>query len=135
MEPAPILLFDGVCNLCNGSVQWVIRHDPQAQFRFASLQSTAGAALLARHGLPTDALESVVNLARRRRTGAGAALGGIRIGQGLGPALAPVAAGFLFDASGPTVAYLAMALLLGVAALLVFAATSANVPSDESPAS
>ncbi len=55
-----ILLFDGVCNLCNGSVQWVIARDPHARFRFASLQSDAGRALLARHGLPADALDTVV---------------------------------------------------------------------------
>jgi len=35
----PVIFFDGVCNLCNGFVQFVIRHDPQAKFRFASLQS------------------------------------------------------------------------------------------------
>jgi predicted DCC family thiol-disulfide oxidoreductase YuxK len=57
---APILLFDGVCNLCDASVQWVIRHDRAAQFRFASLQSPAGRELLARHDLPVDALETVV---------------------------------------------------------------------------
>ncbi len=57
---SPILLFDGVCNLCDASVQWVIRHDPAAQFRFASLQSAIGRELLARHGLPVDALETVV---------------------------------------------------------------------------
>jgi predicted DCC family thiol-disulfide oxidoreductase YuxK len=37
----PILLFDGVCNLCNGFVQFIIRRDPEARFRFASLQSEA----------------------------------------------------------------------------------------------
>ncbi|HEU4429627.1 MAG TPA: thiol-disulfide oxidoreductase DCC family protein [Myxococcota bacterium] len=56
----PILLFDGVCNLCNGSVQWVIRHDRPGQFRFASLQSAAGRELLGRHGLPVDAMDTVV---------------------------------------------------------------------------
>jgi predicted DCC family thiol-disulfide oxidoreductase YuxK len=56
----PILLFDGVCNLCNGAVQWVIARDPAARFRFASLQSDAGRALLARRGLPADALDTVV---------------------------------------------------------------------------
>jgi predicted DCC family thiol-disulfide oxidoreductase YuxK len=56
----PILLFDGVCNLCNGSVQWLIAHDPAARFRFASLQSEAGRALLAKHGLAQDALDTVV---------------------------------------------------------------------------
>ena len=34
----PLLLFDGVCNLCNRSVQWVIRHDREGKFRFAPLQ-------------------------------------------------------------------------------------------------
>jgi predicted DCC family thiol-disulfide oxidoreductase YuxK len=42
----PVILFDGVCNLCNGFVQFVIARDPQARFRFASLQSNAAAALL-----------------------------------------------------------------------------------------
>ncbi|MGI4873658.1 MAG: thiol-disulfide oxidoreductase DCC family protein [Janthinobacterium lividum] len=45
-----VILFDGVCNLCNGFVQLVIRHDARARFRFAALQSPAGAALLAAHG-------------------------------------------------------------------------------------
>ena len=56
----PILLFDGVCNLCNGSVQWVIARDPAARFRFASLQSDAGRALLAAHGLPQGDMDTVV---------------------------------------------------------------------------
>jgi predicted DCC family thiol-disulfide oxidoreductase YuxK len=37
----PIVLFDGVCNLCNASVRWIIERDAPAQFRFASLQSRA----------------------------------------------------------------------------------------------
>lgn len=57
---SPVLLFDGVCNLCNASVQWVIRHDPKAVFRFASLQSEAGQALLQKFNLPTDELNTVV---------------------------------------------------------------------------
>ena len=68
-NPAPLshptLLFDGVCNLCNGSVQWVIRHDAAKRFRFASLQSDAARVLLARHELPpataaTAAMDTVV---------------------------------------------------------------------------
>lgn len=35
----PIVLFDGVCNLCNSSVQFIIRHDPAGHFHFAALQS------------------------------------------------------------------------------------------------
>lgn len=60
---SPTLLFDGVCNLCSGSVRWVIRHDPQALFRFASLQSAIAQDILKQHGCPPaacDALDSVV---------------------------------------------------------------------------
>lgn len=42
----PILYFDGVCNLCNAAVHWVIKSDKQEQFRFASLQSEAGQSML-----------------------------------------------------------------------------------------
>ena len=45
-----VVLFDGVCNLCNGFVQFVISHDPAGRFHFAALQSEAGQALLAKHG-------------------------------------------------------------------------------------
>ena len=74
--------------------------------------------------------ESVIDLARRRGTGAGAALGGIRIGQGLGPALAPAAAGFFFDTSGPTLAYVAMAIGMGIAATLMSTAAAAKKPTS-----
>jgi predicted DCC family thiol-disulfide oxidoreductase YuxK len=47
----PILLFDGVCNFCNGAVNFVIEHDPAGRFRFASLQSEVGRALLRELGL------------------------------------------------------------------------------------
>lgn len=56
----PILLFDGVCNLCNSSVQWVIEHDPEGKFRFASLQSDVGQALLTEFNLDPAALNTVV---------------------------------------------------------------------------
>jgi predicted DCC family thiol-disulfide oxidoreductase YuxK len=42
----PVILFDGVCNLCNASVHFIIRNDPRRIFRFAALQSPAAAALL-----------------------------------------------------------------------------------------
>jgi predicted DCC family thiol-disulfide oxidoreductase YuxK len=54
-SPAANILFDGVCTLCNGFVQFVIRHDPHGYFRFAALQSEAGQALLAAHGQPLSA--------------------------------------------------------------------------------
>ncbi|NHN47813.1 thiol-disulfide oxidoreductase DCC family protein [Halostella sp. JP-L12] len=56
----PVVLFDGVCNLCSGFVQFLAPRDPEGRFRFASLQSEAGRELLAERGLPTDELESVV---------------------------------------------------------------------------
>ena len=46
MQDHPIILFDGICNLCNVSVQYVIRHDAKSKFKFASLQSEAGQKLL-----------------------------------------------------------------------------------------
>jgi predicted DCC family thiol-disulfide oxidoreductase YuxK len=45
---SPVILFDGVCNLCNGFVQFVIARDPAARFRFAALQSDSARRLLAR---------------------------------------------------------------------------------------
>lgn len=56
----PIVLFDGVCNLCSGSVQFLLKRDPEGRFRFAPLQSDAGRRLMAEHGLPVDSLSSVV---------------------------------------------------------------------------
>jgi predicted DCC family thiol-disulfide oxidoreductase YuxK len=46
-----IVLFDGVCNLCNGSVSFIIARDPAARFRFMPLQSKGAGALLADHVL------------------------------------------------------------------------------------
>lgn len=57
-----IVLFDGVCNLCNGAVQFLLRRDRRRRFRFAALQSAAGRALLAEYGLPTETLETLVVL-------------------------------------------------------------------------
>ena len=51
----PILLYDGLCGLCNRFVQFVLRRDHNAVFRFASLQSALAASILARHNAnPTD---------------------------------------------------------------------------------
>lgn len=62
----PVLLFDGVCNLCNGSVQWVLMHDAKAQFRFAALQSDTGQMLLRQFGLAPAQLDTVVLVAGDR---------------------------------------------------------------------
>jgi predicted DCC family thiol-disulfide oxidoreductase YuxK len=56
----PILLFDGVCNLCNGAVQFVIERDPKGIFRFASLQSEIGQQLLAEYKVTETGLNSVI---------------------------------------------------------------------------
>jgi predicted DCC family thiol-disulfide oxidoreductase YuxK len=49
-DAAPLVLFDGVCNMCNGVVNFIIDHDPGARLRFASLQSSAARAAVARSG-------------------------------------------------------------------------------------
>ena len=56
----PILLFDGVCNLCNASVNWVIDHDPEGRIRLGALQSEGGQALLQQAGLGDDYFDSLV---------------------------------------------------------------------------
>lgn len=60
MKEQAIILFDGVCNLCNRSVQTVIRFDKKNSFQFASLQSNRGQALLKQHGLSEKELSSFV---------------------------------------------------------------------------
>jgi predicted DCC family thiol-disulfide oxidoreductase YuxK len=58
--PGPIVLFDGICTFCNGSVNFIIEHDPHRRFRFAPLQSEFGQALLRRFGLPADDLDTMI---------------------------------------------------------------------------
>ena len=55
-----ILLFDGVCNLCNGFVQFVIKRDKNDKIKFASLQSEIGQKLLLQHQLPLNQFQSFV---------------------------------------------------------------------------
>ena len=55
-----IILFDGVCNLCNGAVRFFIKHDRRQRLRFTSLQSESGRCVLEKHGLPDDHLSSIV---------------------------------------------------------------------------
>ncbi|HRH51587.1 MAG TPA: thiol-disulfide oxidoreductase DCC family protein [Panacibacter sp.] len=58
----PVVLFDGVCNLCSTSVQFIIKHDPKKTFRYASLQSDFGQQVLKQFGLPADELNSFILL-------------------------------------------------------------------------
>lgn len=55
-----VILFDGVCHLCQGAVKFIIKHDPAGRFRFASLQSQAGSRLLQAAGAHEKSLDSVV---------------------------------------------------------------------------
>jgi predicted DCC family thiol-disulfide oxidoreductase YuxK len=54
------ILFDGVCNLCNGFVQFVIARDPKAHFRFAALSSDAAVRLLREAGVAGPIPDSMV---------------------------------------------------------------------------
>jgi predicted DCC family thiol-disulfide oxidoreductase YuxK len=56
------ILFDGVCNLCNGFVRFVIARDPAARFRFAALSSPSAARLLREAGVTTPIPETIVLL-------------------------------------------------------------------------
>lgn len=50
----PVILFDGVCNFCDASVQFILKRDPNEIFHFASLQSDAGQELLGKYKVPDD---------------------------------------------------------------------------------
>ncbi len=58
----PIVFFDGVCNLCNQSVQFIIRHDPKQYFKFAALQSAFAKEILKPYHIDTTAFQSIVYL-------------------------------------------------------------------------
>ncbi|MDP9782229.1 putative DCC family thiol-disulfide oxidoreductase YuxK [Pseudomonas fluorescens] len=65
-SPAPLLepgetvvLFDGVCKLCNGWARFLIHHDRDRRVRLAAVQSPAGQALLAWAGLPQDQFDTM----------------------------------------------------------------------------
>ena len=56
----PVILFDGVCNLCTGSVQFILKRDKEKKFMFASLQSDYGQTLLKHFDLPTSTFNSFI---------------------------------------------------------------------------
>jgi predicted DCC family thiol-disulfide oxidoreductase YuxK len=81
VEARDIILFDGVCNLCNGSVQFILTHEPSSIFHFASLQSETGKELLKQYGLSEDFNDAVIYLEHGKlHQGSTAAL---KIGQRL----------------------------------------------------
>ncbi|MGB0788754.1 MAG: thiol-disulfide oxidoreductase DCC family protein [Marinirhabdus sp.] len=55
-----VILFDGVCNLCNASVNFVIRHDPNDVFRFAALQEGVGQQYIKKHAIDTSKTDSII---------------------------------------------------------------------------
>jgi predicted DCC family thiol-disulfide oxidoreductase YuxK len=60
LSDKPIVLFDGVCNLCNSSVLFIVKCDFQSKLKFASLQSDYGAEQMKRFNLPPSSLNSVL---------------------------------------------------------------------------
>ncbi|KAK4479722.1 hypothetical protein RD792_015254 [Penstemon davidsonii] len=65
-DSRPIMLFDGVCNLCNGGVKFVRANDRKRNIRFEALQSEAGRKLLQRSGRAPDDISSVVLVEKDR---------------------------------------------------------------------
>lgn len=55
-----IILFDGVCNLCNGAIQWIIERDKEELFRYASLQSDLGKKMLVDRQIDPQKIDSIV---------------------------------------------------------------------------
>jgi predicted DCC family thiol-disulfide oxidoreductase YuxK len=74
IENKKIVLFDGVCNLCSSSVQFILKRDKKNQFLFGSLQGTTGQAYLKKFNLPADTFNSFMLVERdtlyTRSTGA-----------------------------------------------------------------
>lgn len=59
-----IILFDGICNMCSGIVQFLIKRDKHSKFKFASLQSTPGQQLLAIASMPLDNFDTFLYFRR-----------------------------------------------------------------------
>jgi len=81
-DPHPIVLFDGVCNFCNRSVNFVIKRDKRRYFRFAPLQTAKGGEIARRHGIDPEQLDTFVlveNGRAYRKSG-----GALRVARRLG---------------------------------------------------
>ncbi len=55
-----LILFDGVCNLCNSAIQFMIKHDKEDSFRYAALQSDIGKKLIAERNIDTEKVDSIL---------------------------------------------------------------------------
>jgi predicted DCC family thiol-disulfide oxidoreductase YuxK len=60
MESSPVIYFDGVCNLCTGTVQFVLKRDKRKIFRFASLQGEGGRKMLNAQNLPAQHYQTFI---------------------------------------------------------------------------
>ena len=60
-----LLLFDGVCHLCDASVRFILRRDPAGKIKFAPIQSPLGRELYTKHGLDPDAPSAMIFLTPR----------------------------------------------------------------------
>ncbi|MEL6132333.1 MAG: thiol-disulfide oxidoreductase DCC family protein [Bacteroidota bacterium] len=58
-EEKPIVIFDGYCSLCNGTVDFIMRHDPKGQFLFSANQHEPGQQLLMAHGIDPENVTTV----------------------------------------------------------------------------
>jgi predicted DCC family thiol-disulfide oxidoreductase YuxK len=67
-------LFDGVCNLCNGAVDFILKVDRKKQFRFVALQSEAGEKIFEVHSVPPETDAIVLFLENKAFTGSDAAI-------------------------------------------------------------
>ncbi len=62
MNDQPVIFFDGVCNLCNAAVQFVVKRDPKAVFKFCSLQNPKASLLLPGHNFRSQDFNSLILL-------------------------------------------------------------------------
>lgn len=76
-----VILFDGVCNFCNGAVNFIIRHDPAKKFRFAPLQSELGREMRAKYRIGDD-IDSIIYIEGGKAYTHSTA--GLKIARGLG---------------------------------------------------
>ena len=77
----PVILFDGVCNFCNGAVNFIIRHDGEKKFKFAPLQSEIGQQMQAKYGIGED-VDSIILVENDKAYTYSTA--GLRVAKGLG---------------------------------------------------
>ncbi len=76
-----VVLFDGVCNFCNGAVNFIIRHDDEKRFKFAPLQSEIGREMQAKYGIGED-VDTIILVEDGRAFTLSTA--GLRVAKGLG---------------------------------------------------